>query len=238
MTRRRLDALGLAALVLLAVVLQVSVLSQLAVRGVVPDLALVLVVAVGLARGARSGAVVGFWAGLLLDVAPPADHVAGAWALVLLLVGLLAGRAAARPHSQVGPGTGGSQVRPVLLTAGLSLAAHVLFTMLVVLTGGAPGGDLVLAFGSGLGTIVQIVVLAVLMDVIAAALLLGPTRALLGRMPGRSDHEEELASRGRSADLRGLEEDPEDVGGVVVRTTDQRTGQMVGLSRGETWHRS
>ena len=92
MTRRRLDAACLAVLVLLAVVLQVSVLSQFAVRGVVPDLALVLVVAVGLARGPRTGALTGFGAGLLLDIAPPADHVAGRWALALVVVGYLAGR--------------------------------------------------------------------------------------------------------------------------------------------------
>ena len=231
MTRRRLDALGLAGLVLLAVVLQVSVLSQVAVRGVVPDLALVLVVAVGLVRGARSGAIVGFWAGLLLDVAPPADHVAGAWALVLLGVGLLAGRAAARPRSTVTPQTG--PVRPVLLAAGLSLGAHLAFAVLVVVTGGDP----VAGSGSGLGTLAQIVALAVLMDVIAAALLLGLLRSMLARLPGRTDHEEELG-RFAGGHAGAGAESAEDPDGVVVRATDQRTGQMVGLSRGETWHRS
>ena len=36
--------------------------------------------------------MLGFAAGLLLDLAPPADHVAGRWALALVLVGYLAGR--------------------------------------------------------------------------------------------------------------------------------------------------
>ncbi|GGF58134.1 hypothetical protein GCM10011519_35020 [Marmoricola endophyticus] len=237
MTRGRLDALALTALALLAVVLQVSVLSQVALRGVVPDLALLLVVAVGLSRGARSGAVVGFWAGLLLDVAPPADHVAGAWALVLLTVGLLAGRAASRPRSPVAPERG--PVRPVVLTAGLSLGAHVAFAVLAAVTGGAPGDGTVIGFGDGLGTLAQIIVLAVLMDVVAAAVLLGALRSLLGRLPGREDHEEALGLRSdEAAAERAARAGERDAESIVVRATDQATGQLVALTRGETWHRS
>jgi rod shape-determining protein MreD len=76
----------------LALVLQTSVFPHLAWRGVGPDVVLVVVVAAGLARGAHVGMVLGFGAGLLLDLAPPADHVAGRWALALLLVGYVAGR--------------------------------------------------------------------------------------------------------------------------------------------------
>jgi len=85
---------GLAALVilLLAVVLQVAVFGYVAVDGVVPDLALLVVVAAALARGPQFAAVLGFVGGLLLDVAPPADHVAGRWALAFVVVGYLAGR--------------------------------------------------------------------------------------------------------------------------------------------------
>ena len=75
-----------------ALVLQASLFSHLAVQGVVPDLVLLVVVAAGLAFGSEQGLVLGFGAGLLLDLAPPADHVAGRWALALLVVGYVAGR--------------------------------------------------------------------------------------------------------------------------------------------------
>ncbi|MFD1826289.1 MULTISPECIES: rod shape-determining protein MreD [Mumia] len=78
-------------LLLAAVVLQVSLLAPLVPTGVAPDLVLVVVVAVGLCTGAADGAVTGFVGGLLLDAAPPADHVLGQWALALTVVGYLAG---------------------------------------------------------------------------------------------------------------------------------------------------
>ena len=79
-------------LVLLAVVLQVAVFSTFSLVGVVPDLALLVVVAAALVRGPEFAAVLGFLAGLAVDLAPPADHVAGRWALALVVVGFLAGR--------------------------------------------------------------------------------------------------------------------------------------------------
>lgn len=82
----------LAVVILAAVVLQVAVFSLFSVNGVVPNLALVVVVAAAVVRGPGFGAVVGFGAGLLLDLTPPADHVAGRWALALVLVALLASR--------------------------------------------------------------------------------------------------------------------------------------------------
>jgi rod shape-determining protein MreD len=41
--------------------------------------------------GPRYGAVAGFLIGLVVDLAPPADHPAGQWALVLSVVGYTAG---------------------------------------------------------------------------------------------------------------------------------------------------
>ena len=84
--------LVVAAAVLVAVVLQVSVFPYLAVGGVAPNLALLLVVAAALVRGPDLAAVIGFASGLAIDLAPPADHVAGRWALALVVVGYLAGR--------------------------------------------------------------------------------------------------------------------------------------------------
>jgi rod shape-determining protein MreD len=85
-------AFFLAALVMAAVILQVAVFRYVSIDGVVPNLALLVVVVAAFARGPQFAAVLGFGAGLLLDVAPPADHIAGRWALALVIVGYLAGR--------------------------------------------------------------------------------------------------------------------------------------------------
>jgi rod shape-determining protein MreD len=85
-------ALLLTGLILLAVVLQVAVFSTFSLAGVVPNVALLVVVAAALVRGPEFAAVLGFLAGLAVDLAPPADHVAGRWALALVVVGYLAGR--------------------------------------------------------------------------------------------------------------------------------------------------
>ena len=69
------------ALVVLALVLQVSLFPHFTPHwfgaGVVPNLCLLVVVATALVRGPEQAAVLGFVAGVLLDLAPPADHVAG-----------------------------------------------------------------------------------------------------------------------------------------------------------------
>jgi len=88
-----------AGLVALALVLQVSFFPHFAWHGVVPNLCLLVVVAAALVRGAESAAVLGFVAGLMLDLAPPADHVAGRWALALVVVGYVAGRMRPEPTS-------------------------------------------------------------------------------------------------------------------------------------------
>jgi rod shape-determining protein MreD len=82
-------ALVLGLLVVLAVVLQVTVLNRLPLPGAAPDLVLVVVVAVGLLQGPRTGMLVGFAAGLLGDLSGDAEL--GRTALVLVLVGFLAG---------------------------------------------------------------------------------------------------------------------------------------------------
>jgi rod shape-determining protein MreD len=78
-------------LVIVAMVIQVSVLARLHLPGAVPDLLLLTVLGLALVYGHVGGALVGFGAGLLADLAPPADHAAGRYALVLCLVGYLAG---------------------------------------------------------------------------------------------------------------------------------------------------
>ena len=79
-------------LLLLAAVLQVSFFGFFTLEGVVPNLVLLVVVATALARGPEVAAPMGFVGGLVLDLAPPADHVAGRWALALLVAAYVAGR--------------------------------------------------------------------------------------------------------------------------------------------------
>lgn len=80
-----------AVLVVVALVVQVSVLARLQLPGAVPDLLLLVVLALAFVYGHVSGALIGFGAGLLADLAPPADHAAGRYALVLCVIGYLAG---------------------------------------------------------------------------------------------------------------------------------------------------
>jgi rod shape-determining protein MreD len=83
------------ALVVVAVALQVTLLSRLPLPGATPDLVLLVVVGLALSGGPAAGLLTGFGAGLAVDLAPPADHEVGRWALVLTLVGYLAGLAQA-----------------------------------------------------------------------------------------------------------------------------------------------
>lgn len=98
---RGLRVVFAALFLMLAVTVQMSVLSQLAIAGVTCDLVLIVVVALGLSRGPEFGALAGFAGGLLLDVVPPADHAAGRWALACALAGYVAG--VVRRDTPVGP---------------------------------------------------------------------------------------------------------------------------------------
>jgi len=113
--------LSVTLLVLLAVVLQVAVFSLISVDGVVPNLALLVVVAAALVRGPEFAAVLGFLGGLAVDLAPPADHVAGRWALALVVVGYLAGR--------VRQDAGSSALSAVVTVAACSFVGTSLFAL-------------------------------------------------------------------------------------------------------------
>ncbi|WP_141012757.1 rod shape-determining protein MreD [Nocardioides sambongensis] len=95
--------------VLLALLLQTTVLPRLgwpdAGLGLVPDLLLLVVVATALTTDPRFATLTGLSAGLLLDLAPPADHLAGRWALAFAVVGYVVGRLS-HDHE------GGEETRP------------------------------------------------------------------------------------------------------------------------------
>ena len=150
--------------ILLAVTLQVAVFNLFSVNGVVPNLALIVVVAASIARGAQFGAVVGFIAGMLVDLAPPADHVAGRWALALVLVAILAGRV--RTDARRSP------------IAGLATVAVCSFiaTSVFALSGVVLGDHALPA-----SEMMQVIGIALLWDIVVAPLLLPGLMALFDR---------------------------------------------------------
>ncbi|RVX43570.1 rod shape-determining protein MreD [Nonomuraea polychroma] len=88
--------------VLLALLAQVMLVNRVPLpAGGAPDLVLLAVVGASLGRGAASGAMLGFFAGLLVDIMPPTAHLLGQYAFVLALVGYIAGRGAGGPVTTV-----------------------------------------------------------------------------------------------------------------------------------------
>lgn len=76
-----------------ALLLQVTLVNRLALPADgAPDLVLLAVIGAALVRGPATGAVIGFCAGLAVDVMPPSAHVVGQYAFALALVGFVAGR--------------------------------------------------------------------------------------------------------------------------------------------------
>jgi len=84
------DGVKAAALLFLAAIMQVSIFAQVHVLGGVPDVLLVMLVAVALLRGAIVGACGGFFAGLLVDTASLGRL--GLTSLMLTIAGYWIGR--------------------------------------------------------------------------------------------------------------------------------------------------
>ncbi|MEV4680310.1 rod shape-determining protein MreD [Streptomyces kurssanovii] len=117
-------------LVVVALVIQVSVLSRLQLPGAVPDLVLLVVLGLAMVYGHMAGAFIGFGAGLLADLAPPADHAAGRYALVLCVIGYLAGLV--RPEN-------GKPLRSASGPMAVVVAAAIGSTLLYALVGALVG---------------------------------------------------------------------------------------------------
>ncbi|MEU0356640.1 rod shape-determining protein MreD [Streptomyces cyaneofuscatus] len=117
------------ALVVVALVVQVTVLARLQLPGAVPDLLLLTVLGLAFVYGPVSGAFIGFGAGLLADLAPPADHAAGRYALVLCVIGYLAGLA--RPEN----GQLKSAFAPMVAVVAAALGSTLLYAGVGALVG-------------------------------------------------------------------------------------------------------
>lgn len=158
-------AAAAAAAVVLALLLQVSLAPHLAWQGVVPNLVLLVVVAAALTRGPQFAMVLGFAAGALLDLAPPADHTAGRWALALVIVGYVAGRV----RSEASP----TATTVVSTVAASSFVATSLFAMTGLLLG---------ELSVGVGELLLVVGLAVVWDVVLTPFVLPPLMAMFRRL--------------------------------------------------------
>ncbi|MCX4823057.1 rod shape-determining protein MreD [Streptomyces sp. NBC_01142] len=116
-------------LVVVALVVQVSILARLQLPGAVPDLLLLTVLGLAFVYGHMAGAFIGFGAGLLADLAPPADHAAGRYALVLCVIGYLAGLV--RPdNGQLKSATG-----PMVVVVAAAIGSTLLYAGVGALVG-------------------------------------------------------------------------------------------------------
>ena len=120
-------------LVVIALVAQVSVLARLHLPGAVPDLLLLTVLGLALTYGHVSGCLIGFFAGLLADLAPPADHAVGRYALVLCVIGYAAGLA--KPDS----GQLRTAAGPMMVVIGAAIATTLLYAGVGGLVGDTAG---------------------------------------------------------------------------------------------------
>jgi rod shape-determining protein MreD len=170
-TRRLVAAL---LVVVTALLLQVTVFPSFAWNGVVPDLVLLAVVGAALVTDPRFATLLGFGAGLLLDLAPPADHAAGRWALSLLVVGYVVGRFA---HDYQSGQAGRRPPYPLMLAAGAGGA--FVGTSLFALSGTLLQDPVV-----GVGDMLEVVLTAVAYDVLAALVVLPLTVWIFTREPG------------------------------------------------------
>ncbi|MEO5851880.1 MAG: rod shape-determining protein MreD [Nocardioides sp.] len=160
-----LRALAGAALVVVALVLQVSLFPYVAWHGIVPNLCLLVVVGAALTRGPQFAMTLGFVAGVLLDLAPPADHVAGRWAVALVLVGYVAGRVR-------------QDVRPSAVGVVATVAASSFLGTSVFALTGLLLGDLAV----GVPGLLQVIGVAVVWDVLLTPFVLPLVMRVLDRL--------------------------------------------------------
>jgi rod shape-determining protein MreD len=153
------------AAVAVALVVQVSLFPHLAWHGIVPNLCLLVVVAAALTVEAPFALVLGFAAGLTLDLAPPADHIVGRWALALTIAAFLA----ARVRQDVKP--------TALAVVGTVAAASFAATSLFALTGVLLSDPTMSITG-----LLEVVLVAVVWDVLLTPFVLPPLMKLFARL--------------------------------------------------------
>ena len=149
----------------LALVLQVSLFPHFAWQGIVPNLCLLVVVGAALTRGPQFAVLLGFLAGVALDLAPPADHVAGRWALALVVVGYVAGRVR-------------QEVKPTAIAVVATVAASSFIGTSVFAITGMVLQDPPL----DVSQLLQVILVAVLWDVLLTPFVLPPVMTMFNRL--------------------------------------------------------
>ena len=148
-----------------ALVLQVSLFPHFAWQGIVPNLCLLVVVGAALTRGPQVAVLLGFLAGVALDLAPPADHVAGRWALALVVVGYVAGRVR-------------QDVKPTAVAVVATVAASSFIgTSVFAITGMILQDPLL-----DVSQLLQVILVAVLWDVLLTPFVLPPVMTMFNRL--------------------------------------------------------
>ncbi len=134
-----LDSVKAALLLFVAVVVQVAILAQVHVLGGVPDIVLVSLVGVALLRGSVTGAVGGFFAGLLVDSAALGEL--GLTSLLLTIAGYWIGR--------YGETTGRDRTHAPFLSVAVVTVLYALGVLVVrfVLGESAPAGAVLRGLG-------------------------------------------------------------------------------------------
>ena len=129
-----------AILLVFTLLLQVTIFPHIRLAGRVPDLGLVLAVAIAFDYGPEAGAIVGFLAGLSYDLflATPLGLTALAWALTAYAVGVLQGGVLRSPKWFTPVIGGAAGIAAGMLFVGVGLLAGV---------GGVHGNDAYVTVG-------------------------------------------------------------------------------------------
>lgn len=167
---RLLSIFKLGLIIVAAVAIQAALISRLRILGVTADVFLILVVLVGVSRGAVTGMVFGFVAGLTADIVF-LDPIG-----LRTLVYLAAGFAVGRYVEEFGLA---SAWVIVLVTAVVSLGSQVIYGLFQFATG--PEGELFAMMRS------QMLPAAVLDGLLAAPLYLSLVRLRVLPAPGASE---------------------------------------------------
>lgn len=165
-----IDGIKALVLVFLVAVLQTTVFSDIDVLGGTPDVVLVVLVCVALLRGPVTGALCGFLAGVVADVATL--DTLGVTSLLLVLVGYWAGRYGESLARDRRPGPYLAVVSATVLYAIGALALRAIL-------GQSPSARVVL---------VDSLFPTIALNIVVALPAYGVARRLLRPLPPRSDH--------------------------------------------------
>jgi rod shape-determining protein MreD len=156
------DTLRACLVILVAALVQVTVMTDIVVLGGHPDLIVIVVVTLGLLRGPIIGALAGFAAGFLVDAL--GLGVIGATSLALVGVGYVAGLFAGRGRGPIGA---------LAAVAAASVFASLTELLIAALVGADPSIAASLVFAVIPTAMLNVLIAIMLMPALRRVLLLG-----------------------------------------------------------------